>query len=102
MTEKEFFTETGSIVLSHDFRKLKAQVGLKSALFSVKEKTIYIVRLWILREIAIIKILYENYQKIPRLSWSHLIVGVYARFACVRKMTAFVERKVKNHLTYNI
>lgn len=85
MTEKEFFTKAGSIAYCKNYRELKKVYGLKAARLARRECRRYIVRLWFLRESAIILTLCENYEKVPNWTVSKIITSIFVRFAFLRK-----------------
>lgn len=99
MTEKEFFTVTGSIAYCKNFRDLRIMYGLKRALLARLVRYQYIARLWLLRESAIISCLIENYEKIPRRTPSRFLIGIFARFAFLRKLNERLATSIQNSFT---
>lgn len=85
VSEKEFFSKVQTDGFTAEFSNLVRLVGFRRALRSLIERYRYIVRLWIVRESAIIRILSHHYEKIPRWSMSRLIVFVYSRSVILRR-----------------
>lgn len=85
VSEKEFFSKIQQDGITAEFSNLVRLVGFRRALRSLIEKYRYIVRLWFVRESAIIRILSKSYEKIPRWTMSRLIVFVYNKSAIVRR-----------------
>lgn len=73
-------------------------IGFRKALRSKIVRWRYIERLWMLREIYIIKVLCDNYEKIPKFSWSYLIVGFVKRCKLLKFVLLPLEKRLLNVL----
>lgn len=93
--------ELGLSVPVTDFKVLKKVVGLRKALKSLFVRWRYIHLLCVLRDIAVIRTLSENFEKIPRRTMSRLIVNIYNHFAILRNLLSWKERKIKSILIIN-
>lgn len=99
VTEKEFFSKVQMDGLTAEFSNLVSRVGFRLALKSVMIKWIYIVRLWFVRESAIIRILSENVEKTPRWSISRLIARAYNNSVILRRWLWKIEQQLnKNNI----
>lgn len=92
VNEKEFFSSIQSSRLTAEFSVLIKEVGFLRALRSLIERKKYIVRLWSVREAAIIRILSVNYEKIDRWTISRLIAWLYKKSAIVRRLLWKIEQ----------
>lgn len=99
VSEKEFFSSTEKLRYSAEFSNLVRLVGYRRALKSLIVRYRYIVRLWLVRESAIIRILSQNVEKTPRWSISRLCARVYNKFAIVRRWLWSLEQQLnKNNI----
>ena len=94
VTEKEFFSKIQTDDLTAEFSNLVSRVGFRSALKSVLIRWKYIVKLWCVRESAIIRILSQNVEKTPRWSISRLIARAYNKFVFLRRWLWKIEQQL--------
>lgn len=97
MTELEFnqSVENGLSVSSLSIWALIRNFGLKTALRCVIAKKRYTLWLWIMREIRIILILLDNYEKIPVHTPTKLILGVVRSSQMLKNLILRVEKRIK-------
>ena len=93
--------QVGLSVPVTDFKALKKVVGFRNAFRSLLVRWRYILRLYVLREIAIIRTLSKNFDKIPKKSFSYLIILVYDHCAILRNLLSWKERKIKSKIIIN-
>ena len=91
--ESEFFDESKIVcVVGVPLVRLIKLIGFRRALSSKIVRWRYILRLWILREIYIIKVLLENYEKIPKGTPSYLFVGFVKVCKPLNGLMLYVEK----------
>lgn len=93
--------QTGPTVVSASLRELISAYGLLSVLRSLYARCLYIVRLWLLRELSILAVLTENYEKVPKRSLSKILVGVLYYSKLARRLNASLLASLKRKLTTN-
>ena len=99
VSEKEFFSQIQKDGFTAEFSNLVRLAGFGRALKSLIVRYRYIVRLWLVRESAIIRILSQNVEKTPRWSISRLVARVYNKFAIVRRWLWKIEQQLnKNNI----
>lgn len=91
VNERDFFASIEKSDLIAEFSTIRRLYGFRTALKSFLVKKKYIVKLWLVREAAIIRTLSKNYEKIPKKTISRLIVSVYLRSAWLRKKLWKIE-----------
>lgn len=97
--EKEFFSSVQDSRLTAEFSVLKKEVGFRIALKSLFVKYLYIVRLWLVRESAIIRILSANYEKVDPWTISRAIAWLYNKSVRVRRLLWRIEQTLnKNNI----
>ena len=103
MNEKEFIqsVETGLTVSSLNFFQLARKTSLKIALRSNFVRYRYIVRLWMLRECAILNVLLNNYDMIPRRTPSKIFVGLLLVTRATRMLPLKIEKKLREKIITN-
>lgn len=107
--EKESFTdeqklaslEAGVIVCSKSMSDLMKEIGFAKSLKSFCVRSRYIRRLWLIREVRILQILCENYEKVPAWTISKVCAWLLVTFPVLRLLTVKLEKDLKQRLITN-
>lgn len=107
--EKNSSTETallnsmnqGPSVITAKSQELIRFYGLRNYIKSLFGRYQYTLRLWLLREVSILLVLIDNYDKVPRKSMTKILLAVPARYAFAKKPLISIERKLRNKIIFN-
>ena len=102
LQEKSTQIETGlEDLVRSSFEDLKAQALKKGLLFYLLFRLArirYVVWLWLIREIAIIKHLTVNFEKIPKGTPSRVIVYPFFKFARMKEFLLKIDIRLQRRL----
>lgn len=103
MNEKDFVksVETGLIVSSLNIFQLARKTSLKIALRSYYVRYLYIVRLWMLRECAILRTLQDNFEKIPPRTPSKILIRLLNGMSVMKMLPSKLEKRLQEKLIIN-
>ena len=91
----------GPDVVSSSLRELISAYGLLPVLRSKYARFLYMSKLWLLREISIIAVLTQNYEKVPARSLSKILIAVPYYFKPARMLNAKLLASLKSSLITN-
>lgn len=90
--------EHGVIVCSKTFTDVSKEVGVFRALKSFYVRYLYILRLWVLREGKILRILCEHYNEVPKWTLSKVFAWLLRTFPVLNRVLENQERALKRRL----
>lgn len=97
--ESEFFDVSKNVsVVGVPLVRLIKLFGFRRALSSKIVRWRYMKRLWMLREIYIMKVLLENYEKVPKGTPSYLFVSFVKRSRVLKNLISGLERHLLKKL----
>lgn len=102
MNENEYLLSLGQSAPVGNLSELKKQVGFRRAYVSYLARCLYMIKLWLLRENAILLTLIENYEKIPTKTFSRLFIGLLKKLSFPKKLISSNVRRLQNTFTNNI
>lgn len=91
----------GPSVASSSLRELISAYGFLPVFRSLYARFLYTLRLWLLREISIIVVLTQNFEKVPPRSLSKILIAVPYYFKPVRTLNAKLLASLKSRLITN-
>lgn len=102
-SENEILSQfvAGPTVVGSRFIDVVKAYGLKNTLRSFYARYLYTLRLWRLRNRAIMIALCENYGKIPKGTPSKFLTGVFVRSARMKRMLYDSERSIRRKIILN-
>lgn len=86
---------TSSVI---DLEKMALEKGLLFYLRFRLERIRYVVWLWLIREVAILKHLIVNFEKVPKGTPSRVIVSPFYRSARMKKLLLKIDSKLQSRL----